>query len=191
MTTWTSRNIAVATTIFFLINLFLFVFWHQRVSSLCCIFLGLSWSLFEAGEISVHQEAGRGSGISEDYVAWRFNYYFFGMSDGCVPEYSFLCRVRWRADLLGPVALSAAREDRCTLLLALILLLVPVLYTVWIGRSLQVFLQVWMLSGAYFPAQGAFPLYLIKHSGVSTYPWHLKHLKERVNILNLLKVNWS
>lgn len=177
MTTWTSRNIAAVTTMVFFFSFFLF--WHQQVTSLCCS-LSLSWILV-AGENQHNQEAGRGSEKSEGYVAWSLFIYLFFMSNGCIPEYSSLCRIRGRTDLLGPIALSTAREDGCTFLLALTLFLVPVFYAVRRWRPLQVPLQVWMLSGAYFLAQDPFPLYLLNHSCVSTYPWHLEHLKERVN----------
>lgn len=105
-------------------------------------------------------------------------------SDGRVPEYGFLRRIRGRTDLFGPAAFPPARQDRCTFLLALTPLLVPVLVPVRRRRPLQRSLQVWMLSGADLHAQGAFPLDLVEHGGVSTDPWHLGHLRGRVHVLS-------
>ena len=82
------------------------------------------------------------------------------LSDGCVPEYSCLCRVRGRTDLFGPTAFPPAWEDRWAFLLALTALLVSVLVPVR-RRPIQRFLQVWMLSGADLHAEGAFPLNLL------------------------------
>lgn len=79
------------------------------------------------------------------------------LSDGCVPEYSFLCGVRGRADLFGTAVFPPA------LLLALITLLVSVFVFVWRRwrRPFQKFLQLWVLSGADLLAQDAFPLNLL------------------------------
>lgn len=82
------------------------------------------------------------------------------LSNGRVPEHGFLRGVRGRPDLFGPTAFSPAWEDRSTFLLALILLLVLVLTSVWWRRPLQKPLQVWMLSGSDLHAEGAFPLNL-------------------------------
>lgn len=83
------------------------------------------------------------------------------LSDGRVPEHSCLCRVRGRTDLFGPAAFPPAWEDRCTLLLALTPLLVPVLVPVWRRRPLQRSLEVRMLSGADLHTEGALPLDLL------------------------------
>lgn len=40
-----------------------------------------------------------------------------------------------------------------------------------------------MLSGAYFHAEGAFPLDLFKHGCVSAHPGHLGHLVDRDDML--------
>lgn len=107
------------------------------------------------------------------------------LSDGRVPEYGFLCRVRGRTDLFGPAAFPPAREDRRALLLALTPLLVPFLVPVRRRRrSLQRSLQVWVLSGADLHAEGAFPLDLFEHGGVSADPWHLGHLRGRFEALS-------
>lgn len=102
-------------------------------------------------------------------------------SDGGVPEHSCLCRIRRWTDLFGPAALPARREGRGALLLALTPLVVPFFAAVW-GRPLQIFLQSRMLSGADFFAECSLPFNLLQHCGVSTYPWHLGHLRGRDNI---------
>lgn len=61
-------------------------------------------------------------------MAKGFNY--FVVSDGCVPEYSFLCGIGGRTDLLSTAALPPARENGRAFLFALTLLLVPVLVPV-------------------------------------------------------------
>lgn len=111
------------------------------------------------------------------------------LSDGRVPEYGFLCRVRGRTDLFGPAAFPPGWEDRSTFLLALTPLLVPVLALVRRRRRrpFQRSLQVRMLSGADLHAEGAFPLDLFQHGGVSTDPWHLGHLRGRVNASSEVK----
>lgn len=99
------------------------------------------------------------------------------MSDGRVPEHSGLGRVRWRADLFHAAAFGPAREKGGIILLALAPLLVPLVAPVWRRRPLQVSLQVRVLPGANFHAQGAFPLDLLEHGGIATDPGHLGHLK--------------
>lgn len=101
----------------------------------------------------------------------------FLMSDGRVPEHSGLCRVRWRADLFHPAAFCPAGENRGIVLLALAPLLVPLVAPVRRRRPLQMSLQVRVLPGANFHAQGAFPLDLLEHGGISTDPGHLGHLR--------------
>lgn len=83
------------------------------------------------------------------------------MSDGRVPEYGCLCRVRGRTDLFGPAAFYPAWEDRCTFLLALISLLGPVLAPLCRRWPVKRLLQLWMLPGAYLHAEAAFPLDLL------------------------------
>lgn len=125
--------------------------------------------------ISINQEE-RGRGYPG--VVWQG-----GVSvllDGRIPEHSFLCRVRGRTDFFGPAAFPPAWEDWCTFLLALASLLVLLLISVRRRRrSLQISLQVWVLSGADFFAECALPLNLFQHGGVSTDPWHLGHLSEK------------
>lgn len=101
----------------------------------------------------------------------------FLMSDGRVPEHSGLCWVRWRADLFHSAAFCPARDNRGIVLLALAPLLVPLVVPVRRRRSLQMSLQVRVLPGANFHAQGAFPLDLLEHGGISTDPGHLGHLR--------------
>lgn len=103
------------------------------------------------------------------------------MSDGRVPEHSGLCRVRGRADLFGPAAFPPAWEEVRTVLLALTPLLVPVIVPVRRRRPLQRSLQVRVLPGADLHTEGAFPLNLFEHGGVSTDPGHLGQLKKKNN----------
>lgn len=101
------------------------------------------------------------------------------MSDGRVPEHSGLCRVRGRADLFGPAAFPPAWEEWHTVLLALTSLLVPVVVPVRRRGPLQRSLQVRVLPGADLHTEGAFPLNLFKHGGVSADPGHLGQLKKK------------
>lgn len=103
----------------------------------------------------------------------------FSMSDGRVPEHSGLCRVRRRADLFHTAAFYPARENGGIVLLALAPFLVPLLVPVRRRRPLQMSLQVRVLPGANFLAQGALPLDLLEHGGISTDPGHLGHLRWR------------
>lgn len=99
------------------------------------------------------------------------------MSDGRVPEHSGLRRVGWRPDLFHPAAFRPARENGGRVLLALVPLLVPLIVPVRRRRPLQMSLQVRVLPRADLHAQGAFPLDLLEHGGVSADPGHLGHLK--------------
>lgn len=101
------------------------------------------------------------------------------MSDGRVPEHSGLCRVRGRADLFGPAAFPPAWEEWRTVLLALTPLLVPVVVPVRRRGPLQRSLQVGVLPGADLHTEGALPLDLFEHGGVSADPGHLGQLKKK------------
>lgn len=79
------------------------------------------------GRISTTQS---NKGVDNWGVVWRGGVSVSLLSDGSVPEYSGLCRVRGRADLFGPAAFPPAWEDRCIVLLALTPLLVLVLVPV-------------------------------------------------------------
>lgn len=123
------------------------------------------------------QLRGKRDWVTRAYCVWHGGASVWLLSDGRVPGYSFLCRVRGRTDLFGPAAFPPSGEDRRTFLLALTPLLVPVLIAVQRMRPFQRSLQVWMLSGADLCAESAFPLNLVQHGGVAADPWHLGHLR--------------
>lgn len=111
------------------------------------------------------------------------------ISDGCVPEHCFLSGIGGRTDLFGPVASAPAREDRCAFLLALIVLLMLVIIAVW-GPPLQRLLQLWVLPGPDLPTQSAFPLNLLQHGRVPTYPGHLGDLAVSFSCSSLWGPHW-
>lgn len=121
-------------------------------------------------------------------VAGRFSFVSV-MSDGCVPEHCFLSGIRGRSDLFGPIAPAPARDNRCAFQLALIVLLMLVITAVW-GLPLQGLLQLWVLPGADLLTQSAFPLDLLEHGRVPTYPGHLRNLAVSFSCSSLWGPHW-
>lgn len=85
MTTWTSRNIAVVTTI-----LFCFFFWHQQVLSLCC-FSGVVLKPCYRKEKSVQPRSREREWNIWGFVAWRFNHYYFLECQMAVSQNTVFC----------------------------------------------------------------------------------------------------